>query len=92
MTREEIETGLKKWKSRLKLEAKAFKARTKPRGNPGSRKDKPFTWRATSVTFIKVSRPRAELLAKAGEHVSPNPFCDYKKYGLVDPTMTGATP
>ncbi len=52
---------------------------------PKANRDIKYTWRATSTCSIRVDFHRACKLANAGEHVSPNPFCNYAKYGLRAP-------
>lgn len=74
----------KAWQKKLLEEIK--RSRFAPVKPPKKTKaPKPFTWRATSSTDIPVTKVRAERLARAGEYVSPNPFCDYAKYGLEVP-------
>ena len=74
---------LEEWKEKLKAQVLGGK---KKRTKKAKTKSSPklFTWRATTTCFLRVTQERAIRLAKAGEHVDPNPFCDYKKYGLEE--------
>jgi len=73
------------WKKKLKTELLVAKT---PRRKPKKQKTikrEPFIWRVTSIVNSRVSHARAIKLAKAGEHVSPNPFCNFKKHGMNNP-------
>ena len=75
-------TEFENWKNGLldKLKVKKTQPETK-------KEHLPFIWQVTSTIKSKISRERAEKLAIAGEQVSPNPFCNWNKWGLEDPTL-----
>lgn len=77
---------LKRWQDRMIEEINRSKFAPKPK-TVRTTEAKPYTWRATNLTSIAVTEARAKKLARAGEHVSPNPFCNWKKYGLENPLL-----
>ena len=42
-----------------------------------------YSWRVSSMTTIDVNFTRAVKLANAGEHVSPNPFYNKRKWDAI---------
>ncbi|KKN02959.1 hypothetical protein LCGC14_1112560 [marine sediment metagenome] len=78
------------WKKKIKSELLLISIPVRQKRQKQQKAEpKPFKWRATAsvCSQLRVTRERAEKLASIGEYVDPNPFCNWKKWGLEDPTL-----